>query len=108
MCDCDTVFLSLSLFLPPSLAHWLARPPIFFLHTRLLSISEDDCSLSLSLALFIVIHLFLCFSFLSLGDLLCNCRSLSLSFSGVTVWVQGTEFVSEDDDEEEEEAVGSG
>ncbi len=92
----------LSLFLPPSLAHWFTRPPIFFLHTRLLSISKDECSCSLSLYYDTSLPIFLCFSFLSLGDLLCNSRSLSLSFSGVTVWVQGTEFVSEDDDEEEE------
>lgn len=39
LCDCDTVLHSL--FLPPSLAHWLARPPIFSLHTRMLSISKD-------------------------------------------------------------------
>lgn len=46
--------------------------------------------------------IFVCFSFLSLGDLLCNCGDLSLSLSGVSVWVQGTEFVCEDDEEEEE------
>ncbi len=44
----------LSLFLPPSLAHWFTRTPIFSLHTRLLSISKDDCSCSL----FIMKHLF--------------------------------------------------
>lgn len=95
---CATATPFFSLFLSPSLSCSLACSPS---HFSLLSISKDDCSCSPSLYHDTPLPIFLCVSlFLSLGDLLCNSRSLS--FSGVTVWVQGTEFMSEDDEEEEE------
>lgn len=77
LCDCDRVLHSLSFSLPLLLTGSLALP--FFPCTLACS---PSLKMRAPLSLFIMITslpIFVRFSFLSLGDLLCNCGDLSLS-----------------------------